>query len=110
MLLKLSMKRTISYGIQDRRRRSIEGGDEVAVALVHIIGSSSVTDEEIKRICNLLDEAFTVPDIIVNPLNRHPDVSLLLLDSSRLRTNNPAVRAKISALQSHLISLYKNGG
>jgi hypothetical protein len=83
------------------------GGDEVAVALVHIIGSSSVTDLEIERICNLLDSAFQFPGLIENPRDRNPDVSLLLLESSRLRTNNPAVRDKISALQNHLMSLYK---
>jgi len=83
------------------------GGDEVAVALVHIIGSSSVTDLEIERICNLLDEAFRVPAIIEKPRDRNPDVSLLLLESNKLRTNNPAVRDKISAVQSHLMSLYK---
>jgi hypothetical protein len=83
------------------------GGDEVAVALVHIIGSSVVTDLEIERICILLYDAFKVPDIIVNPRDRHPDVSLLLLESSKLHTNNPTVRDKISTLQSHLINLYK---
>lgn len=83
------------------------GGDEVAVALVHVIGPSLVTDLEIERICNLLDNAFRFPNLIEKPRDRNPDVSLLLLESSRLRTNNPAVRDKISALQSHLMNLYK---
>ena len=83
------------------------GGDEVAVALVHIIGSSSVTDLEIERICNLLDEAFRVPAIIEKPRDRNPEVSLLLLESSRLRTNNLDLQAKISALRSHLVGLYQ---
>lgn len=83
------------------------GGDEVAVALVHVIGSSSVTDLGIERICSLLDIAFQFPVLIEKPRDRNPDVSLLLLESSRLRTNNPAVRDKLSALQSHLMALYK---
>jgi hypothetical protein len=83
------------------------GGDEVAVALVHVIGPSSVTDLEIERICNLLDEAFRFPALIEKPRDRHPDVSLLLLESSRLRTNNPDLQAKVSALRSHLVGLYQ---
>jgi hypothetical protein len=83
------------------------GGDEVAVALVHVIGPSPVTDLGIERICNLLNEAFRFPDLIEKPRDRNPDVSLLLLESSRLRTNNPALREKISTLQSHLMIFYK---
>jgi hypothetical protein len=84
-----------------------QGGDEVAVALVHIIGPSTVSDSQIERICNLLDDAFRFPDLIEKPRDRNPDVSLLLLESSRLHANNPVVRDKISALQNHLMSLYK---
>lgn len=83
------------------------GGDEVAVALVHIIGPSKVSDSKIERVCDLLDSAFRFPNLIEKPRDRNPDVSLLLLESSKLRTNNPSVRAKISALQSHLMRLYK---
>jgi hypothetical protein len=56
---------------------------------------------------SLLDIAFQFPVLIEKPRDRNPDVSLLLLESSRLRTNNPAVRDKLSALQSHLMTLYK---
>ena len=83
------------------------GGDEVAVALIHIIGPSTVSDSKIERICDLLDSAFRFPDLIEKPGDRNPDVSLLLLESDRLRTNNPVLRGKVSAVQSHLMSLYK---
>jgi hypothetical protein len=83
------------------------GGDEVAVALIHIIGRSTVSDSKIERICDLLDSAFRFPDLIEKPRDSNPDVSLLLLESSRLRTKDPALRNKISALQSHLMNSYK---
>jgi hypothetical protein len=84
------------------------GGDAVGVDLAHIIGQSTVSDQQIERICLILEEAFRWPQLIENTTDRKPDVSLLLLDSSRLRTNNPAARDKISAVRSHLISLYKD--
>ena len=83
------------------------GGDEVAVALVHVIGSSSVTDLGIERICILLDSAFQFPVLIEKPRDRNPDVSLLLLESSRLRTNNAALQEKVSTLRSYLVGLYQ---
>jgi hypothetical protein len=83
------------------------GGDEVAVALVHVIGSSPVTDLGIERICSLLYGAFQFPSLIEKPRDRNPEVSLLLLESSRLRTNNLDLQAKISALRSHLVGLYQ---
>jgi hypothetical protein len=95
----------MSYSTSDKLIR--RGGDEVAVALAHIIGPSTVSDSKIERVCAILETAFSYPQLIVNPKNRKPDVSLLLLESGRLHTNNPAVRDKISALQSHLMSLYK---
>ena len=98
-----------NYVISSTSDKSIyRGGDEVAVALVHLIGPSMVSDSKIERVCYLLDNAFRFPDLIEKPRDRNPDVSLLLLESSRLRTNNPAMRTKISALQSHLMTLYKN--
>jgi hypothetical protein len=95
----------LSYSTLDKLIR--RGGDEAAVALAHIIGPSMVSDSKIERVCAILETAFSYPQLIVNPKNRRPDVSLLLLESARLRTNNPGVRAKISALQSHLMTLYK---
>jgi hypothetical protein len=83
------------------------GGDEVAVALVHVIGPSPVTDLGIERICYLLNEAFRFPDLIEKPRDRHPDVSLLLLESGKLRTNNPELQGRVSALRSQLLSLYQ---
>jgi hypothetical protein len=95
----------LSYSTSDKLIR--RGGDEVAVALAHIIGPLMVSDSKVERVCVILETAFSSPQLIVNPKNRKPDVSLLLLESSRLGTNNPALRDKISALQSHLMSLYK---
>jgi hypothetical protein len=95
----------LSYSTSDKLIR--RGGDEVAVSLAHIIGPSMVSDSKIERVCAILETAFSSPQLIVNPKNRRPDVSLLLLESSRLHTNNPVVRDKISALQNHLMSLYK---
>jgi hypothetical protein len=83
------------------------GGDEVAVVLAHIIGQTTVNDQQIERICAMLETAFSYPKLIVNPKNRNPDVSLLLLGSGKLHTSNPAVRNKISVLQSHLMNLYE---
>ncbi len=45
--------------------------------------------------------------IIYSTSDKLIHVSLLLLESSRLRTKNPAMRDKISALQAHLMTLYK---
>ncbi|WP_353073135.1 hypothetical protein [Tunturiibacter gelidiferens] len=82
-------------------------GDGVAVALTHIIGHAMVNDQQIERICSILETAFRYPQLIVNPRNRNPDVSLLLLESARLRSSNPIVKDKIDVLKSHLISIYK---
>lgn len=82
-------------------------GDGVAVALTHIIGQATVSDQQIERICSILETAFTYPQLIVNPRNRNPDVTLLLLESAKLRSSNPIVRDKLDVLRSHLISVYK---
>jgi hypothetical protein len=82
-------------------------GDGVAVALAHIVGQGAVNDQRIGSICSLIETAFSYPQLIVNPKNSKPDVSLLLLGSSRFSTSDPAVRNKISALQSHLMTFYK---
>ena len=82
------------------------GGDEVAVALAHLVGPSKVGDSKIERICELIDASFQSPNLIEKPKNRNPDVSLLLLGSDRLNTSNPALRDKIAALRTRLLSRY----
>jgi hypothetical protein len=99
------LKNSLIYSTTEKRLS--RGGDGIAVALAHIIGQSTVSDPQIERICALLDSAFRWPQLIENATDRKPDVSLLLLESSRLRTNNSAVRDKISALQSRLMTLNK---
>jgi hypothetical protein len=83
------------------------GGDGVAVTLIHIIGQSTVSDQQIERICSILETAFRYPQLIVNLKDRTPDVSLLLLQSDKLRTNDPGVRNKVLSVRSHLMGLYK---
>lgn len=102
------LKNVVIFSTTEKRLN--RGGDGVAVALAHIIGQSTVSDSQIERICTILDSAFRWPQLIETPVDRNADVSLLLLESRRLHTNDPAVREKISVLRSHLISLYKNGG
>jgi hypothetical protein len=82
-------------------------GDGVAVALAHIIGQATVNAQQIERICSLIETAFSYPQLIVSSKNSKPDVSLLLLESSKFRTSDRAMQDKISALQSHLMTLYK---
>jgi hypothetical protein len=82
------------------------GGDEVAVALAHIVGPSKMSDSKIERICDLIDVSFQSLNLIEKPKNRNPGVSLLLLESDRLHTSNPALREKIASLRTRLINLY----
>lgn len=85
----------------------IRGGDGVAVVLTHLIGQVKANDLQIERVCSIIEISFSHPDFIVNPKNRTPDVSLLLLESTRMRSKDPVVQGKLATIESHLLSLYK---
>ena len=98
---------SLGIGYSTTQKYLTRGGDEVAVLLVHLISRSTPNDQQIERICVIIDYAFRAPQLITETRDRKPDVALLLLDSERTRTNDPSIRNTVSTLKSRLLSLYK---
>jgi hypothetical protein len=51
----------MSYSTSEKLIR--RGGDEVAVALAHIVGPATVSDSKIERVCAILETAFSYPQL-----------------------------------------------
>lgn len=86
----------------------MRSGDAVAITLAHTIGRKNIKDAQIERVCILLELAFKDPQLITDASNSNPDVSLLLLQSNKMHTDDVVLERRISALRNYLIRVYKN--